>query len=297
MSYYWATWLPAALSKDPFVAERMVLMPGWDTRGRPPSQFSFLPTGVVEHHTACMIRTGHDPQNCVNAIIAGRSDAPGPISQLCGTFTPFGVKWNGSNPDPRIGVIAAGRANHAGAGTYPWGAPEGNGASLGIEWCGPPDSGWPDIVIELRERVTAAILRHNGWGVHQVVTHNGYAPTRKIDPSGRYNAQPALGTLSPWNVAVWQGRLQARLAPAPTPPTSVQEDIPVKMVIKGADAAHHPVLVVIDGSGTHMTGLTTAADAAAMCALVGQTSVMPVTNALWEDLYAKAVASMPRAVA
>ncbi len=217
MTYFWARWLADALRSDPFVAARLVEVPGWQDRGRPPSSTSFLPTGIVDHHTACMIRTGHDPQSCVNGIVAGNSVAPGPISQLLGTFTPPGVRWNGSNPDPRIVLIAAGRANHAGVGQYRWGAPSGNGSSIGVEWCGPPADGWPDVVVELRERVDAAILRWNGWTVDQLTTHWEYATPRgrKIDQSGRWDAQPALGQLTPWAPDVWRARVAARLTPPP----------------------------------------------------------------------------------
>lgn len=225
VTYAWATWLRAALSSDPFVAARLLVWDDqWTTRGRPGS---FLPTGHVQHHTACMLRIGHDPAICAQTILIGNSVAPGPISQLLGTFTPPGVKWNGSNVDPRIIILAAGRCNHAGTGTYPWGAPAGNGASIGTEWCGPPADGWPDIVVELRERATAAIFRWNGWGAHQDCTHNEYAPTRKIDPSGRWAAQPTLRQLDPWDGDLWRARLAARLAPAPIPDPVPVED-PVK---------------------------------------------------------------------
>lgn len=226
MGYFWATWLADALRKDQFVADRLIEVPGWQTRGRPPEQFSFLPTGILDHHTACLVNQGHDPQSCLNGILAGKVTAPGPVSQLLGTWTPPGVKWNGSNVSPRILVVAAGRSNHAGVGTYPWGAPDGNGSSIGIEWCGPPSEAqsipWPDEVIELRERVDAAILRHNGWGVHQVTTHWEYATPRgrKIDPSGSYVGQRGLAWNAHWDPETWRQRIAARLN---TPP--MEEDM------------------------------------------------------------------------
>jgi hypothetical protein len=217
VSYFWARWLPDALQSDPFVADRLVVLDGWENRGRPPSSTMFLPSGIVDHHTACMIREGHDPQSCINGIIAGNSVAPGPISQLLGTFTPPGVRWNGSNPDPRIVLIAAGRANHAGTGIYPWGAPGGNGSSIGVEWCGPPAGGWPDVVVELRARVDAAILRWNGWSTDQLTTHWEYATPRgrKIDQSGAHRDEPTIGQLQPWNPDRWRARVASVLAPPP----------------------------------------------------------------------------------
>jgi hypothetical protein len=222
--YFWSHWLADALRSDPFIAPRVVEVPGWRERGRPPAEFSYLPSGVLCHHTACMIRRGHDPQSCINSIIAGNSVAPGPISQLLGTWTPPGVRWTGTNPDPRIVVLAAGRSNHAGSGVYPWGAPSGNGSSIGIEWCGPPEVGaWPDVVVELYERVAAALLRWNGWQVGQVTTHWEYAVPRgrKIDQSGPHPGEPQLRPLQPWNPDRWRAQIAARLAPLPPPPPPI----------------------------------------------------------------------------
>lgn len=226
MAYFWATWLKDALMSDPFVAARVIEVPGWQTRGRPPADFSFLPTGIVDHHTACLIRHGHDPQTCLNGILAGKVDVPGPISQLFGTWTPPGVKWDGTNADPRIFIVAAGRANHAGTGVYPWGAPGGNGSSIGIEWCGPPETGsWPDVVIELRQRVDAAILRHNGWPVSHVTTHWEYATPsgRKIDPSAPWRAEPQLAWNAHWSPGLWRLGIADKLVNS-QPPVAPEEE-------------------------------------------------------------------------
>lgn len=217
MTYAWCTWLLPALQTDPFVAARLLETDGWRTRGRPGG--SFVPTGWVEHHTACMMRVGHDPQTDIAVNLAGNTVAPGPISQLLGTFTPPGVKWNGHNADPRIILIAAGRANHAGVSQFPWdpNGPGGNALSGGTEWCGPPVDEWPDVVIELRARVTACILRWNGWGVHQVTTHHECARPagRKIDPSSAWSGEPKLTQLQPWNADLWRPHVGRYLTPAP----------------------------------------------------------------------------------
>lgn len=220
MTYEFATWMLPALRADPLVAPRVVEVAGWQTRGRPPAQFSFAPSGIIEHHTACFAKDGHDPQTCLNGILNGHSGVPGPISQLLISWTPLGTKWNGRNVDPRVILVAAGRANHAGTGTYRWGAPSGNGSSLGIECCGPVQ-GWPDQIIEFRERVTAALLRHRGWTADRVMTHWEYGTPRgrKIDPSGGYIWEPKLTVNQPWNPDAWRLRLIYRLMNPPTPPT------------------------------------------------------------------------------
>ena len=218
MAYEWALWLADALRADPVIAPRVVELQNWRTRGRPPSQFAFAPSGVIEHHTACFCKVGHDPQSCLNSILNGTQGVPGPVSQLFISWTPVGTKWTGSNPDPRIYVVAAGRANHAGVGVYSWGAPPGNASSLGIEVCGP--SSWPDAVIEVRERATAALLRDRSWPVSRVMTHHEYATPsgRKIDPSGPFRSQPDLAVNQPWSGNVWRLRLQSHLMPKPPEP-------------------------------------------------------------------------------
>jgi hypothetical protein len=246
MTYEWATWLKAALSADPFVAARLVEVSGWQSRGRPPAQFSFAPSGVIEHHTACFAKVGHDPQSCLNGILNGHSGVPGPISQLFISWTPLGTKYTGSNLAPKVYLVAAGRANHAGTGTYSWGAPSGNGSSLGIEVCGP--STWPDEVIELRERVTAAICRNRSWPVSRIMTHHEYATPagRKIDPSGPFRSQPSLGVTQPWSGQVWRLRVQSHLmepeppVPPPPPKPDPQPPTPDPLTMTTGTMWRHP---------------------------------------------------------
>jgi hypothetical protein len=209
MTYQWAGWLRDSLRADPILAPKVVEVPGWETRGRPPSEFSFFPSGQLAHHTACMIRNGHDPQSCVNVIASGHSGTPGPISQGLITWTKPGTRWNGSNLDPHVVLIAAGRANHAGAGIYPWGAPSGNGSSIGWECCGPPADGWPRAMVDFYDRVLAAVARNRMWSVDQITTHWEYGTPRgrKIDPSGAYHQQPNLRQTDPWSPALQRGRV------------------------------------------------------------------------------------------
>lgn len=229
MTYAWATWLADALRADPVLAPKVIEVDGWKTRGRPPSQFSFAPSGLLEHHTACMCRIGHDPRSCLGPIVNGHGSTPGPIAQLFGTFTAPGVRWDGTNLDPHIFVCAAGRSNHAGAGNYSWGAPGGNGSAIGTEWCGPVPF-WPPKVMEFRRRVSAALLRNRQWGVHQVDTHFSYATPlgRKIDVSGAHEGEPHLGLLDPWDVNVYRRSLVPFMRPEPIlPPPPPPQGAPV----------------------------------------------------------------------
>jgi N-acetylmuramoyl-L-alanine amidase len=122
------TWLPEILEDAGLkVAEQ----PGWRTRGR--GDVGTI-SGVMCHHTAGPL-TGVMPS--LGIVTNGRSDLPGPLAQLClgrdGTFF----------------VVAAGRANHAGAGNWQ-GITTGNSSFIGIEaentgeTSGPKADPWPE---------------------------------------------------------------------------------------------------------------------------------------------------------
>lgn len=222
MTYAWARWLADALRSDPVVEPRVIEVDGWRDRGRPPDRFSYLPSGVLGHHTACMANIGHEPSGCLRVIRDGHGGTPGPIAQLLLSLTPTGVRWTGNNLDPRVYVVAAGRSNHAGGGVYPWGAPAGNGSSIGLEVCGPPDY-WPDELVDIRARVEAALLRWNNWGVDQYTTHYWYTRqpdgrARKVDQSGPYKHQRTLSRTQPWDLTTWRNEIAPYLAPLEPPP-------------------------------------------------------------------------------
>lgn len=151
--------LPAAL-RDADVA--VVLDPGWETRGNP----SFDPRGVVCHHTGPGSTAG------LRVLVrAGRPDLNGP---LCNVFlAKDGVAY----------VIAAGRANHAGAGG--WQGLSNNSQVWGIEAEHPGDrlTEWPPVQVEAYERICAAMARLSGFGPEMCCAHFEWAPLRKVDPA------------------------------------------------------------------------------------------------------------------
>ena len=113
------TWLANVLENAGLkVAEQS----GWQTRGR--TDMGTV-RGVMCHHTAGP-KTGNMPS--LGIITNGRSDLPGPLSQL------------GLGRDGTIYIVAAGRANHAGAGNWQ-GVTTGNSSFIGVE-------------AEMRERTT-----------------------------------------------------------------------------------------------------------------------------------------------
>lgn len=146
---------------------------GWKTRGRP-TNLSFVPNGTLLHHDASA--AGPSPTLARYIAVIGRPPGtPPPLAQLWVSKT--GV-WH---------VLAAGRANHAGAGNG-WGnikANTGNSATLGVEW--DHTTGEAITKAEYESLVTgfAAIHKAKGWNVSKnLAGHKEYAAGRKIDPSG-----------------------------------------------------------------------------------------------------------------
>lgn len=139
---------------------------GWETRG----SSSFNPIGVMWHHTATP--PSWSSRKLTDLLVKGRSNLKGPLCHLQ------------LNRDGVFIVIASGRANHAGRGSWP-GIRYGNTQTIGIEAAntgtGEP---WPDAQIEAYIRGTAAIVKHLGSSVDNVVGHKEWAPSRKIDPKG-----------------------------------------------------------------------------------------------------------------
>lgn len=159
------TWLADTLRA---AGLKVVEQPGWQSRGR-----GSMGTvrGVLLHHTAGAL-TGNAPS--LNLVQNGRSDLPGPLSQLVlgrdGTFF----------------VVGAGRCNHAGAGNWR-GVTTGNSSLIGIEAenAGTGKDPWPAVQLDAYARGVAAILRHIGAGPEMAAGHKEYATPRgrKIDPS------------------------------------------------------------------------------------------------------------------
>ena len=189
-------WLPQVL-KD--AGLKVALVDGWENRGRGDVGSTL---GVLCHHTAGP-RNGNMPS--LDTLIQGRSDLPGPLAQL------------GLGRDGTYYVIAAGRCNHAGTGSWQ-GVTSGNTNFVGIEAENTGlsnDSPWPDVQMDAYRRGVAAILRHTGRKVDFCAGHKEYAlPTgRKDDP--KFDMAPFRLSVS----AILDGTAPAPvLIPAVEPP-------------------------------------------------------------------------------
>jgi peptidoglycan hydrolase-like protein with peptidoglycan-binding domain len=156
-------WLPEVLRAAGLkVAEQ----PGWLTRGR--GEMGTV-RGIICHHTVGG-RTGNMPS--LSVLTNGRRldngrVLPGPLSQL------------GLGRDGTYYVIAAGRANHAGAGA--WKGVSGNSHFIGIEAenSGGVNDRWPDEQMDAYCRGVAAILQKLGLDLGMCCGHKEYAPQRK----------------------------------------------------------------------------------------------------------------------
>lgn len=134
--------------------------PGWQTRGN----FGFAPKGVVVHHTAIAENLAS-----IKACINGRPDLSGPLTNVVITT------------DGLCHVIAAGRANHAGSGS--WQGLSGNSTVWGIEAVHPGISStpWPDVQLRAMQRCSAAMIKLSETTESLVCGHKEWT-TRKIDP-------------------------------------------------------------------------------------------------------------------
>lgn len=217
----------------------VVEIDGWRDRGRTWDD-QFAPKYILTHHTASLATTKAD----ITYILMGRDTAPGPISQL----------YVSRGTDPAWYVLAAGGANHAGAGTWPdgstgnkfaWGVEAANtggywipesrksyweqrAASVGAQITFTPtpnnsgqpgyrmDERWADEMVECYAKGVMALLRAFGWSTDQVLTHAGYAPGRKVDPSGLAKFWPSITT---WDIATWRAFINSfNVTPPPPEP-------------------------------------------------------------------------------
>jgi hypothetical protein len=158
------TWLPDVLRSQGL---KVALVPGWENRGR--GEMGDV-LGVLCHHTVGA-RQGNMPS--LRVLTDGRAASAG-VAALAGPLSQLGLGRDGT-----YYVVAAGRANHAGAGTWQ-GISSGNTHFIGIEAENAGGSeAWPDVQMDAYRHGVAAILRFIGRGPEFCAAHKEYAPVRK----------------------------------------------------------------------------------------------------------------------
>jgi peptidoglycan hydrolase-like protein with peptidoglycan-binding domain len=197
-------WMPSVLLK---AGLKVALTKDWETRGR--GEMGTI-RGILCHHTA---GPRHHNMPSLDLLIEGRHDVRGPLAQL------------GLGRDGTFYVIAAGRANHAGAGSWR-GVTAGSGSFIGIEAENTGvanDQPWPEVQLNAYRRGVAALLGHLGLPPEACAGHKEYALPRgrKIDPSfdmNRFRADVA---------AIMLGSVPTPpLIPAAEPPAAGHEPRP-----------------------------------------------------------------------
>jgi peptidoglycan hydrolase-like protein with peptidoglycan-binding domain len=204
-------WIPQVLRDAGLTVKEA---PGWDTRGTT----TFDPIGVMWHHTAS--GTNWTEQSLTRLLVNGRSDLPGPLCHLQ------------LNRDGSYVVIAAGRANHAGTGSWR-GITTGNTSFIGIEAAndgvGEP---WSTAQLDSYYRGTAALVKYIKGSVDNVIGHKEWT-TRKIDPAG-IDMSDARQKVS----EVLSGRIPAPVAARPQTPSYTTKRPTLRYLDKGADVRY-----------------------------------------------------------
>ena len=149
------------------------LVPGYATRG----SSVFAPRGHVCHHDAGARWWEYPPP----IFTDGRTDVPPPLAN-------FALQHTG-----KVWFVAAGRANHAGLGS--WRGLVGNTAVWGTEASNDGRGQvWPDEQIAAYVRLCQATADYSGFSAEMVCRHAEWAPTRKIDAWGPWESGPRWET-------------------------------------------------------------------------------------------------------
>lgn len=174
MTYVWLDWLPDALRDE---GCSVITESGWSSRGRPASTGAFNPSGVLVHHTGTTASSSNPHPTLHMCMYEGRPpDLPAPLCQglIC---------YAGD-----VHVVAAGRANHAGAANASGPMPAGDGNALYVGWeCDYNGSQkMSGAQYDAMILASAAVCRHFGRSSAYVRGHKETSQTGKWDP-GQYS--------------------------------------------------------------------------------------------------------------
>lgn len=198
---------------------------GWERRARSSGGFSAPPLAVWWHHTASKTSIENDLQWQCHSC----DDAP--VGNV--TLDRNGCFW----------PIAGGASNCAGKGgpaNFSRGVSptdQGNTTGFQIEVCNDGvGENWPQVQVDAYFRGSNALNAFVGNQPTDIITHNAWAPTRKIDPATANAVQGpwhprSCTTSGTWDLGDIRAECAARAgAPAPHPP-NIGDDM--AQIIKG----------------------------------------------------------------
>jgi hypothetical protein len=166
------------------------------------------PSGLTVHEVGGWQTRGRGPMVAVEGVVAHHTGRPGLSGPLCNL---------GLGRDGAVYVVAAGKANHAGLGSWP-GIPrnDANDRMIGIEAESAGTGDWTREQLAAYPLLNNALARHYAFPVRMVIGHLEWAPTRKIDPHG------------------WPGGMAGMRASTAHPPKS-GDDMTTKTLIGSTD--------------------------------------------------------------
>lgn len=155
--------LPNALTKR---GGNVFLVDGWGSRGAAGRPMASKVYGSIQHWIVSPNRPADAHKNMtLGLIVNGHSTLAGPLANLY-------LRGDGA-----IGVVAAGRANHGGVGS--WRGVSGNQFWIGTEAEGPP---FTEAQMAAYPIILAAVYDVTGQHPRDwAISHQEYAPRRKVD--------------------------------------------------------------------------------------------------------------------
>lgn len=219
-------------------------VPGWQTRG---ATWSRTPAGLVVHHDASSRKAGE--WGALGIITYGRDGIPPPLAQ-------FQIGRCADNM-PRLAVVAAGRANHAGRGG-PYRFPDGLtipadsanawlfGTEAANDGVGEP---YTAAAHYTRDALARTLLDVLDLPLGRIIGHREWAPGRKSDPAFDCD----------WMRAGAAGIRPATTAAQTGPSPTLDEDLMLPIPIRyGTQHTDNPDLFDEDPAGLDFRGVVDA---------------------------------------
>jgi hypothetical protein len=210
---------------------------GWENRSRGSGGFDSPPLGVCWHHTASSASVNND----LSYMIHNSPDAPIGNMLLARDGIVYPIAAGAANTQGKGGPTQFSR------GTVP--LDSGNTRMWGIEAANNGvGEAWPQVQIDAYFKCNNALAELFGNQVTDCISHQGYAPSRKVDPATaaavqgpwRPNSVTSSGT---WSVPDIQAEAVRRSTSGPQPqPPSTGDLMYTILAVNGSDVAFGGVM-------------------------------------------------------